>query len=120
MSKERASRRGEGGPALRPSYLTVVADAPEPTVPDARIPPTEIVLGEVIAGTRYRAIDRLGEGGMGVVYLAEHVDIERMVALKILHADFVSNPLVLRQFRQEARAASRIGSAYVCDVTDWG
>src|SRR5437762_14221828 len=121
MNKERASRR-EGGPATRPSYLTVVGDVPEPTIPDARlpVPPAEIVLGETIPGTRYRAVDRLGEGGMGVVYLAEHVDIERMVALKILHADLVSNPLVLRQFRQEARAASRIASAYVCDVTDWG
>ena len=57
---------------------------------------------------------------MGAVYLAEHVDIERKVALKLLHSDLVQNPLVLRQFRQEARAASRIGNPYICDVTDWG
>ena len=81
---------------------------------------TELVPGQTIAGTRYRALEKLGEGGMGAVYLAEHVDIERKVALKLLHSDLVQNPLVLRQFRQEARAASRIGNPYICDVTDWG
>jgi serine/threonine protein kinase/predicted negative regulator of RcsB-dependent stress response len=80
----------------------------------------ELVLGETIPGTRYRALDKLGEGGMGAVYLAEHVDIERKVALKILHSELVQNPHVVRQFRQEARAASRIGNPYICDVTDWG
>jgi serine/threonine protein kinase len=84
--------------------------------------PAEIELspGHTIPGTRYRALEKLGEGGMGAVYLAEHVDIERKVALKLLHSDLVQNPLVLRQFRQEARAASRIGNPYICDVTDWG
>jgi serine/threonine protein kinase len=81
---------------------------------------TELRLGEVIPGTRYRALERLGEGGMGTVYRAEHVDIERQVALKLLHAELVENPHVLRQFRQEARAASRIGNPFICDVTDWG
>jgi serine/threonine protein kinase len=85
-----------------------------------RPPETELVPGHTIPGTRYRALEKLGEGGMGAVYLAEHVDIERKVALKLLHSDLVQNPLVLRQFRQEARAASRIGNPYICDVTDWG
>jgi hypothetical protein len=57
---------------------------------------------------------------MGAVYAAEHVDIEKKVALKLLHGELVRNPYVLRQFRQEARAASRIGNPYICDVTDWG
>ena len=57
---------------------------------------------------------------MGAVYLAEHVDIERRVALKLVHAELLRNPMVLGQFRQEARAASRIGNPYICDVTDWG
>jgi serine/threonine protein kinase len=77
-------------------------------------------VGEVIPGTRYRVRQKLGEGGMGAVYLAEHVDIERRVALKLVHAELLRNPLVLGQFRQEARAASRIGNPYICDVTDWG
>jgi serine/threonine protein kinase len=77
-------------------------------------------IGEVIPGSRYRVLEKLGEGGMGAVYAAEHVDIERRVALKLVHADLLRNPLVLGQFRQEARAASRIGNPYICDVTDWG
>ncbi len=80
----------------------------------------ELAVGDVIAGTRYRALVKLGEGGMGVVYAAEHVDIEKRVALKLLHADLLENQHVLQQFRQEARAASRIGNPYICDVTDWG
>lgn len=82
--------------------------------------PSELNLGEVIPGTRYRALEKLGEGGMGVVYAAEHVDIEKKVALKLVHAELLRNPTVLRQFRQEARAASKIGNPYICDVTDWG
>ena len=57
---------------------------------------------------------------MGAVFLALHVDIEKKVALKLLHQDLLKNPLVLQQFRQEARAASKIGNPYICDVTDWG
>ncbi len=75
---------------------------------------------DVIPGTRYKLLEKLGHGGMGTVYAAEHVDIERKVALKILHADLLRNPGVLRQFREEARAASKIGNPYICDVTDWG
>ena len=80
----------------------------------------ELTIGEVIPGSRYRALAKLGEGGMGIVYAAEHVDIEKRVALKLLHADLLENQHVLQQFRQEARAASRIGNPYICDVTDWG
>ncbi len=57
---------------------------------------------------------------MGRVYAAEHVDLERKVALKLLSKDFSQAPDVVEQFRQEARAASKIGNPYICDVTDFG
>ena len=110
-----ASRPVETGPQPPALTLTNISG-----VRRRRPAETELVPGQTIAGTRYRALEKLGEGGMGAVYLAEHVDIERKVALKLLHSDLVQNPLVLRQFRQEARAASRIGNPYICDVTDWG
>ncbi len=110
-----ASRPVETGPQPPALTLTNISG-----VRRRRPAETELVPGQAIAGTRYRALEKLGEGGMGAVYLAEHVDIERKVALKLLHSDLVQNPLVLRQFRQEARAASRIGNPYICDVTDWG
>jgi serine/threonine protein kinase len=110
-----ASRPVETGPQPPALTLTNISG-----VRRRRPAETELVPGQTIPGTRYRALEKLGEGGMGAVYLAEHVDIERKVALKLLHSDLVQNPLVLRQFRQEARAASRIGNPYICDVTDWG
>jgi serine/threonine protein kinase len=110
-----ASRPLDTGPQPPSLTLTNISG-----VRRRRPPETELVPGHTIPGTRYRALEKLGEGGMGAVYLAEHVDIERKVALKLLHSDLVQNPLVLRQFRQEARAASRIGNPYICDVTDWG
>jgi serine/threonine-protein kinase len=108
-----ASRPMETGPQPPSLTLTNISG-----VRRRRQPETDLVPGHTIPGTRYRALEKLGEGGMGAVYLAEHVDIERKVALKLLHSELVQNPLVLRQFRQEARAASRIGNPYICDVTD--
>lgn len=76
--------------------------------------------GEIIPGTRYRIVTRLGAGAMGAVYLAEHVDLEKRVALKTLLAASARDPKAIERFRQEARAASKIGSPFICDVTDFG
>ncbi len=57
---------------------------------------------------------------MGAVYQAEHVDLEKRVALKTLLAASARDPKAIERFRQEARAASKIGSPFICDVTDFG
>jgi serine/threonine protein kinase len=80
----------------------------------------DVPIGQRLPGSRYRVRQKLGEGGMGAVYAAEHVDIERLVAIKVVHAEIAGDAWVRDLFRQEARAASRIRSPYVCDVTDWG
>jgi serine/threonine protein kinase/tetratricopeptide (TPR) repeat protein len=82
--------------------------------------PADFTAGQVIPGTRYRILSRIGEGGMGTVYAAEHVDLEKKVAIKILRGDVAPDSDTLQQFRQEARAASKIGNIYICDVTDLG
>ena len=82
-------------------------------------PQEDNYIGKIIQG-RYRVIDRLGEGGMGVVYVAEHVEIEKKVALKLLRDDFSSRPDVVERFRQEARSASKIGHPHIVDVIDFG
>jgi tetratricopeptide (TPR) repeat protein/tRNA A-37 threonylcarbamoyl transferase component Bud32 len=76
--------------------------------------------GQIITGTRYRILAKIGQGAMGVVYAAEHVDLEKRVALKVLGARVARRPDALERFRNEARAASKIGSPYICDVTDFG
>ena len=57
---------------------------------------------------------------MGAVYQAEHVDLEKCVALKTLLGAAARDPKAIERFRQEARAASKIGSPFICDVTDFG
>jgi tetratricopeptide (TPR) repeat protein len=57
---------------------------------------------------------------MGAVYQAEHVDLEKRVALKTLLGAAAREPKTVERFRQEARAASKIGSPFICDVTDFG
>jgi len=79
-----------------------------------------LIVGKVIPGTRYRLIRWLGEGGMGVVYEAAHIDIERHVALKILRFDLSQQPEMAQVFRDEARAASRMGHGNIVEVFDFG
>lgn len=79
-----------------------------------------LVPGKVVPGTRYRILRWLGEGGMGVVYAAEHIDIERQVALKILRFDLSQEEKMAQVFRDEARAASRVGSKNIVEIYDFG
>jgi serine/threonine protein kinase len=88
--------------------------------PAADQPRIRLIPGKVVPGTRYRIIRWLGEGGMGVVYEAEHVDIERRVALKILRFDLSQEAKMAQVFRDEARAASRIGSKNIVEIYDFG
>jgi serine/threonine-protein kinase len=81
--------------------------------------PHQTLEGTVLAG-RYRIERELGRGGMGIVYLARHLLMERPVALKVLRTDvFVDDDAVAR-FRREARAASQISHANVVAVHDFG
>jgi serine/threonine protein kinase len=69
---------------------------------------------------RYAIEARLGEGGMGVVFRARHVVIEKPVAIKVLKRHVARDNNVVSRFVQEARAASRIGHPNIIDVTDFG
>src|SRR5262245_11499124 len=77
-------------------------------------------LGEIIPGTQYRVLAQLGRGGMGTVYSAEHVALEKRVALKLLRPEVRQGANAVERLRDEARAASKVGSQFICDVTDFG
>jgi len=77
------------------------------------------LVGQLISG-RYRVLDVLGTGGMGKVYLAEHVAIQKKVALKVLHREYSSKQDIVERFRQEAISASRIKHPNVLEIFDFG
>ncbi|HRC55408.1 MAG TPA: serine/threonine-protein kinase, partial [Kofleriaceae bacterium] len=76
------------------------------------------IIGQTIGN--YLVTQKLGEGGMGAVYLAEHPHIGKKVALKVLHAEFASNPEVVSRFFHEAKAVNDIQHPNIVDIIDYG
>jgi serine/threonine-protein kinase len=78
-----------------------------------------LLLGQVV-GERYYMEQRIGCGGMGVVYRARHVAIEKSLAVKVLRMQYLEVEDVAERFAQEARIASKIKHINVVDITDYG
>jgi len=76
------------------------------------------LVGQVLAD-RYRIIKLLGEGGMGQVYEAQHVNINKRFAIKLLRPEIVSNAEAVQRFRQEAWSASSIGHDNIIEIDDF-
>ena len=97
----RPRRAGHG----RPAGDCTVAD-------DPGIPPA------LIDHPRYRVLELIGQGGMGVVYRAEHRHMERVVALKVIRPRLMQDPAVAQRFHQEVKAAAKLQHANIVTAHD--
>ena len=98
--------------ALRRSTLSSSFD-------DMHMPVADPLIGVLVAD-RYRIVEGLGRGGMGIVYKVEHKQIGKLLAMKLLTGELSRNPDVVRRFKHEALTASRLSSPNTVQVFDFG
>jgi serine/threonine protein kinase len=133
-SRDPFAGSGSGGPAHFPSGAApkmVCPQCNETYGPELRFcprdgsalqakePPSDDLVGQIIA-ERYRILSKLGEGGMGRVYLAEHIRMGRRCAIKVMHGMLLYDPDSVSRFNREAANASGISHPNVAAIYDFG
>ena len=81
--------------------------------------PRDPLIGTVVDG-RYKVLERVGAGGMGVVYKVEHQRMGKIAAMKVLHRDLAGDAEIMRRFRREAEAVSKLTSPNTVQTFDFG
>jgi serine/threonine-protein kinase len=100
------------------SLLKTIITGPHPAMTEAPKLKAERRPPGMVVGS-YRLLSVLGEGGMGIVYLAEHVTLKRRVALKILLKQHAHNQAAVQRFFAEARAVNEIAHDHIIEITDF-
>jgi eukaryotic-like serine/threonine-protein kinase len=108
----------------RASALEAAAQKPESSdempIADRRLSDSNAAwLGRIVDG-RYKVIEVIGRGGMGVVYRVEHLRMGKIAAMKVLHRDLAGDPEVISRFEREASAVSKLHHPHTVQVFDFG
>ena len=114
----RRTAQGEAiSDAIDPTLQTPTPGSPTPMPRAGSISESKQRLGTTLGS--YRLLEVLGEGGMGCVFLAEHMRLGRRVALKTVRPEYAQNPQVIARFFAEARAVNKISHEHIVEITDF-
>ena len=119
MSERARGPADAAGPSVSGEQPTLLAALDAPPQSGTRAPVGEDWTGREVAG-RYVVRERLGEGGMGVVYVAEHLHLKRRVALKVIHPALAENEALLLRFEREALATGQLDHPHIASAIDFG
>ena len=126
LAKER-SDRFQSVKAVREALLHVLAEADQPTPrvpPPAPLQPSAIPQGSLLPETAtvlgsYELMEQIGQGGMGQVYLARHLTLDRKVAIKVLRRELATVDVHVTRFLQEARAVNLVRHPHIVEIHDF-